>query len=114
MQSWSPQHCEVKLNVWDFGGQEMLRGTHRFFLTERSLYLLLLDDRRPDDRTYEGLLKAIRNCGGDSPILVAINKSDEGKQDLRLDEKGLRRILSRTSSVFCARRASQANGPQIR
>ena len=42
MQSWSPQHCDVKLNVWDFGGQEMLRGTHRFFLTERSLYLLLL------------------------------------------------------------------------
>jgi C-terminal of Roc, COR, domain len=63
---------------------------HRFFLTERSLYLLLLDDRRPDDRTYEGLLKTIRNRGGDSPIIVAINKSDNGKQDLRLDEKGLR------------------------
>jgi internalin A len=90
VQSWSPQHCDIKLNVWDFGGQEMLRGTHRFFLTERSLYLLLLDDRRPDDRTYEGLLKTIRNCGGDSPIIVAINKSDEGKKDLRLDEKGLR------------------------
>ena len=90
VQSWSPQKSDVKLNVWDFGGQEMLRGTHRFFLTERSLYLLLLDDRRPDDRTYEGLLKTIRNCGGDSPIVVAINKSDEGKQDLRLDEKGLR------------------------
>jgi small GTP-binding protein len=90
VQGWSPQQCDVKLNVWDFGGQEMLRGTHRFFLTERSLYLLLLDDRRPDDRTYEGLLKTIRNRGGESPIIVAINKSDEGKQDLRLDEKGLR------------------------
>ena len=90
VQSWSPQHCDVKLNVWDFGGQEMLRGTDRFFLTERSLYLLLLEDRRLDDRTYEGLLKTIRNCGGDSPILVVINKCDEGKQDLRLDERGLR------------------------
>ena len=34
-QEWSPSDCRVQLNVWDFGGQEMMRGTHRFFLTER-------------------------------------------------------------------------------
>ena len=31
---------DVKLNVWDFGGQEIMHSTHQFFLTERSLYLL--------------------------------------------------------------------------
>ena len=91
VQRWSPQQCDVKLNVWDFGGQEMLRGTHRFFLTERSLYVLVLEDRRQDDSSYEGFLKTIRNCGGESPIIVVINKSDAGKQDLELDETGLRR-----------------------
>ena len=27
----------VNLNVWDFGGQEIMHATHQFFLTERSL-----------------------------------------------------------------------------
>ena len=51
VREWSPSHYPVQLNVWDFGGQEMMRGTHRFFLTERSLYLLVLEDRRQDDRS---------------------------------------------------------------
>ncbi len=86
---WSPHHCQVQLNAWDFGGQEMMRGTHRFFLTERSLYLLVLEDRRQDDRSIYDWMKTIRNRGGASPVIVVINKSDAGKQDLRLDEKSL-------------------------
>jgi small GTP-binding protein len=90
VQAWSPHECEVQLNIWDFGGQEMLRGTHRFFLTERSLYLLVLEDRRQDDRSVYDWMKTIRNRGGESPIIVVINKSDNGKQDYRPDERGLR------------------------
>ena len=36
---------EVQLNIWDFGGQEIMRATHQFFLTEQSLYLLVLNGR---------------------------------------------------------------------
>jgi pimeloyl-ACP methyl ester carboxylesterase len=90
IQGWSPDDCQVRLNAWDFGGQEMMRGTHRFFLTERSLYLLVLEDRRLDDRSIYDWMKTICNRGGDSPVIVVINKSDSGKQDLRLDEVGLR------------------------
>ena len=32
----------VRLNVWDFGGQEIMHATHQFFLTTRSLYLVVL------------------------------------------------------------------------
>jgi small GTP-binding protein len=87
--AWSPKGSQVQLNVWDFGGQEMLRGTHRFFLTERSLYLLVLEDRRQDDKSIYELMKTIRNRAGDSPVLVVINKSDAGKQDLQLPETEL-------------------------
>jgi GTPase SAR1 family protein len=31
---------EIYLNIWDFGGQEIMHATHQFFLTKRSLYLL--------------------------------------------------------------------------
>ena len=59
-----------------------MRGTHRFFLTSRSLYLLVLEDRRQDDRSIYEWLKTIKNRGANSPILVVINKSDEGKEEL--------------------------------
>ena len=87
--TWSPLKSDIRLNVWDFGGQEMMRGTHRFFLTSRSLYLLVLEDRREDDRSIYNWLKIIKNRGANSPILIVINKSDEGKEDLRFDERTL-------------------------
>ncbi|MCP5119073.1 MAG: GTP-binding protein, partial [bacterium] len=87
---WLTSEGGVTLNIWDFGGQEMMRGTHRFFLTERSLYLLVLEDRRQDDRSVYDWLKTIRNRGKQSPVIVVTNKCDAGKQDLRLDENRLR------------------------
>ena len=89
--AWLPEESEIRLKIWDFGGQEVMRGTHRYFLTERSLYLLVLEDRREDDVSIYEWLRTIQSRGGNSPIIVVINKSDEGKQDLRLDETGLRR-----------------------
>ena len=35
----------VRLHVWDFGGQEIMHATHQFFLTERSLYFVVLSGR---------------------------------------------------------------------
>jgi internalin A len=88
-QTWSPAGSSVTLNIWDFGGQEIMHGTHRFFLTERSLYLLVLENRREDDHSVYDWLKVIRNRGGDSPVIVAINKCDDERSNLRLDETGL-------------------------
>src|SRR5690606_34890134 len=39
----------IALNIWDFGGQEIMHATHQFFLTKRSLYLLVLDARQGED-----------------------------------------------------------------
>ena len=90
-QKWSPGQSPVTLNVWDFGGQEIMHGTHRFFLTRRSLYLLVLEDRREDDTSVFEWLKTVANRGGDSPVVVVINKSDAGQRNLQLDETGIRR-----------------------
>ena len=89
-QDWAPDGCDARLNVWDFGGQEIMHGTHRYFLTERSLYLLVLSDRREDDDTVEPWLETIANRSGGSPIVIVINKSDDGKADRRLDEAKLK------------------------
>ena len=66
---------DVKIHIWDFGGQEIMHATHQFFLSQRSLYILVLDGRKEQDPEY--WLKHIESFGGDSPILVVLNKVDE-------------------------------------
>jgi small GTP-binding protein len=66
---------EIKVNFWDFGGQEIMHATHQFFLSKRSLYILVLDSRKDEKAEY--WLKHIRSFGGNSPILVVMNKIDE-------------------------------------
>jgi internalin A len=65
----------VRLHVWDFGGQRILHGTHQFFLTERTLYLLVLtgrEDNATQDAEY--WLQLIRSFGSDSKVIIALNK----------------------------------------
>ena len=74
--------------VWDFGGQEIMHGTHQFFLTRRSLYLVVVDGR--EDRTKQDAeywLKLVRAFGGESTVLVVLNKQsvrafDTDREDL--------------------------------
>jgi internalin A len=66
----------VQARVWDFGGQHVLHAMHEFFLTARSLYLLVLgerDDMAERDATY--WLQLIRSYAGSAPVVVALNKS---------------------------------------
>jgi internalin A len=80
----------VRARVWDFGGQEILHSTHQFFLTERSLYLLVLEPRTGlAQRDAEYWLKLIETQGNSSPVLVVMNWS-WGRR-WRVDEVKLRR-----------------------
>ena len=65
---------ELCCNLWDFGGQEIMHATHQFFLSRRSLYVLVLDGRR--DERPEYWLRYIETFGGGSPVLVVLNKYD--------------------------------------
>lgn len=74
---------KVRLNVWDFGGQEIMHATHQFFLTERSLYLLVLSGREGvEDADAEYWLKLIQSFGGNSPVVVVLNKVKEHPFDV--------------------------------
>jgi internalin A len=73
----------VRLHVWDFGGQEILHATHQFFLTERTLYLLVLSGREGNPtQDAEYWLQLIRSFGGNSTVLIALNKSEQYPFDL--------------------------------
>ena len=73
----------ITLNVWDFGGQEIMHSTHQFFLTDRSLYLLVLNGRQGhEDEDAEYWLELIQSFGGHSPVIVVLNKVGEHPFDV--------------------------------
>jgi internalin A len=81
---------ELKLNIWDFGGQEIMHATHQFFLTKRSLYLLVLNARQTqEENRVEYWLKIIQSFGGDSPVIIVGNQVDEHPFDI--DKTGLQK-----------------------
>lgn len=88
--SWffSKDGQDYKLNVWDFGGQEIYHSTHQFFLTKRSLYLLVWDALAEEEYgRIDYWLKTIQSLAGDSPIIIVVNKCDRGIGRIRrLDE----------------------------
>jgi len=65
---------QVKINIWDFGGREIMDTAHQLFLSTRSLYILVLDGDR--DERLEYWLRHIESFGGESPVLIALNKQD--------------------------------------
>lgn len=69
------QGQDFLVNFWDFGGQEILHATHQFFLTKRCLYLLVLDSRKDEKAEY--WLNYIQSFGGNAPVIVVLNKTDE-------------------------------------
>ena len=60
-------------HIWDFGGQDIQYHLHQFFLADRSLYILMLDDRR-ECATLDYWFNIIRILGEGSPVLVVLNK----------------------------------------
>ena len=72
---------EFKINIWDFGGQEIYHATHRFFLTKRSLYCLVLDNREEDDNLYYWL-NIVELLSDNSPVLIIKNEKQNRIRDI--------------------------------
>lgn len=87
---------KVTVKLWDFGGQDLFHATHRFFLTERALYLVVWDIENEEttipqqplnefdiNHTVDYWLDNIKSFAPHSPIIVVQNKIDEtGECDL--------------------------------
>ncbi|MEO0896296.1 MAG: COR domain-containing protein [Bacteroidota bacterium] len=88
---------KYKINLWDFGGQQIMHATHQFFLSQRSLYVVVVDCRK--DSRIEYWLKHISSFGGNSPIIVVINKIDENP-GYRLNQRFLKEKYPNIHSFY--------------
>ncbi|MDF2850778.1 MAG: small GTP-binding protein [Sphingobacterium multivorum] len=92
IKNWSiktPSSPNFRVNIWDFGGQEIYHSTHQFFLTNRSLYLLVWEARTDQHQiSFDYWLNVIRLLSNNSPVIIVLNKMDE--RIANIDEKSLK------------------------
>jgi internalin A len=118
---------EFRVNIWDFGGQEIYHATHQFFLTRRSLYVLVADTRKEDTDFYYWL-NAVELLSDNSPLLIVSNEKQDRKREVNVnqlrgqfsnlkealatnlaDNRGLDEILSEIKHYIC--RLPQVGAP---
>lgn len=89
----------VRVHFWDFGGQEILHCMHRMFLTERTLYVIVLnarDDTQDDRARY--WLHNVRSFAAGAPVLLVLNKMDQNPK-ASVNETGLRQLYPDLTEV---------------
>lgn len=62
-------------SLWDFGGQDIQYMIHQYFLTGKSLYILVADERKQNTH-YEYWFSIIKLLGEGSPVLAVLNKRE--------------------------------------
>ncbi|MDZ8027024.1 MAG: COR domain-containing protein [Nostoc sp. DedQUE11] len=82
-----PSGQDFRVNIWDFGGQEIYHQTHQFFLTERSLYALVADTRKENTDFY-WWLKVVELLSDNSPVLIIKNEKQD--RQCEVNERQLR------------------------
>ena len=80
---------QMRLSAWDFGGQQIYHATHQFFLTDRSLFLLLWNSRLGwEQGRLEYWLDIIKSRAPDSPVLLIATHAEASERpvDLPIDD----------------------------
>ncbi len=68
----------IRLQIWDFGGQEIMHSMHRFFLTERTLYVIVINARdNTQDERAEYWLNNVKSFANGCPVIMVLNKMDQ-------------------------------------
>ncbi len=94
VEAWRPKgkRNPLKVNIWDFGGQDIYHGTHRLFLQSRALYLVVWDADNENNEKVElnsengteifqnhrlrYWLDYVQALSKGSPVIVVQNKTD--------------------------------------
>ena len=66
------------LHFWDFGGQTKYMGLNKLLLTDKAIYIIVLDART--EGTLDWWLSIVQTYAPNSPVLLVLNKIDENPQ----------------------------------
>jgi GTPase SAR1 family protein len=99
-----------RVNIWDFGGQEIYHATHQFFLTKRSLYALVADARKEDTDFYYWL-SVVDLLSDHSPVLIINNEKQDRRREI--DGGQLRGQFANLKETLPANLATNRGLPEV-
>ena len=88
---------EYRVNIWDFGGQDIQQSIHHLFLTAGALYLVVLDARR--DESPLQWLQTINAFAAGATVLIALNQIDLNAHP-KLNQQELRAAYPNIANVL--------------
>ena len=88
---------QYRVNIWDFGGQDIQQSIHHLFLTAGALYLVVLDARR--DESPLPWLQTINAFASGATVLIAVNQIDVNAHP-KLNLQELRAAYPNIGNVF--------------
>ena len=88
---------QYRINIWDFGGQDIQQSIHHLFLTAGALYLVVLDARR--DESPLQWLQTINAFAAGATVLIAVNQIDVNAHP-KLNQQELRAAYPNITAVF--------------
>ena len=106
-----PNGQDFCVNIWDFGGREIYHQIHQFFLTKRSLYVLVADSRRKDNNLY-WWLKVVELLGDNSPILIIKNEKQD--RQFQVNERQLQGEFINLKEVLATNLATNRSLAEIK
>ncbi|MGJ5632248.1 COR domain-containing protein, partial [Nostoc sp. CALU 1950] len=101
---------EFRVNIWDFGGQEIYHATHQFFLTNRSLYALVADNRK-EDTNFHYWLNVVELFSDNSPLLII--KNEKLKHPWEINEPQLRGQFANLKEILPTNLANNTGLEQV-
>ncbi|PHM06637.1 GTPase [Nostoc sp. 'Peltigera malacea cyanobiont' DB3992] len=107
---WMDSGQNFRVNIWDFGGQEIYHSTHQFFLTKRSLYALLADTRKEDTDFYYWL-NLVELLSDNSPLLIIKNEKEDRHREI--SERQLRGEFTNLKETLATNLATNRGLEQV-
>lgn len=90
----------VRINFWDFGGQEILHSLHRLFLTKNTMYVIVLNTRNDNqDEQAKYWLHYIELYATGAPVILVLNKIDQNPSAF-LNMPVLERLFKYTAKII--------------
>ncbi|WP_282041843.1 COR domain-containing protein [Winogradskyella flava] len=81
------------INIWDFGGQKIYRGTHQLFFSDKCLYVLV-DDNREEKTDFSYWLNTVEQLAGKESKLIIVINQKHGRKNISFDEIGYKKQFS--------------------
>jgi internalin A len=111
-----PQEVDevMTLNTWDFAGQDIEHATHQFFLSNRSLFLLVWNARHGYEQSkVHYWLDTIRAKAPQAPILLVATHVEEGR-DADLPLADLKREYPQIAGSFSVSNRARSGFEDLR